>query len=199
MDSLHSPLVISEEKPKEHSKQILLIEDNPADARLLEILLEETDLATYTIITKPTFKEAQTLLQTGEQFEVILLDLYLPDSHKFEALKIIKAEFPNSNVIMMTGLNDKKIGLEAVKAGAQDFIVKGVLDPETLAQTLRYAIERNRVIKRLEETQKLAIRSEMEMTKSQKRYMEIFTQSKDAIYIGNLEGQLVDFNQSTED
>jgi len=199
MSTITNPLDLQEVPTKENSEKILLIEDNPADARLLEILLEETDLASYTIITKPTFKEGQVLLRSGEQFEVILLDLYLPDSQKFEALEIIKAEFPNSNVIMMTGLNDKKIGLEAVKAGAQDFIVKGALDPENLAKTLRYAIERNRVIQRLEETQLHAMRSELEMTKSQKRYMEIFTQSKDAIYISTIDGKLVDFNQSTED
>lgn len=199
MSTIPSSLSIPKVTSSENSQKILLIEDNPADARLLEILLEETDLASYSITTTPTFKEAHTLLRKGDRFEVILLDLYLPDSHKFDALGIIKSEFPNSNVIMMTGLNDKQIGLEAVKAGAQDFIVKGALEPELLAKSLRYAIERNRVIQRLEETQLHAMHSELEMTKSQKRYREIFSQSKDAIYISTLEGQLIDFNQSTED
>ena len=179
-------------------QRILLIEDNPADARLIEILLEDTDLADYEVVTKATFSEASAVLHAGEKFEVILLDLYLPDSHKFDALEQLKSDFPNCNVIMMTGLNDKVIGLEAVKAGAQDFLVKGAVDSDTLAKTLRYAIERNRVIQRLEETQLHARRTEVEMTKSQKRYREIFTQSKDAIYICTLEGELVDFNQSTE-
>lgn len=179
-------------------ERILLIEDNPADARLIEILLEDTDLADCEVVTTPTFTEAYDLLVAGEKFEVILLDLYLPDSHKFEALEKLKAKFPNCNVIMMTGLNDKSIGLQAVKAGAQDFLVKGAVDSDILAKTLRYAIERGKVIRRLEDTQRHALRTEIEMTKSQKRYREIFTQSKDAIYISTLDGELVDFNQSTE-
>ncbi len=180
------------------NERILLIEDNPADARLLEILLEDTDLGDYEIVTKTTFGAANELLKDGEKFEVILLDLYLPDSNKFEALKQLKTDFPNSNVIMMTGLNDKNVGLQAVKAGAQDFLVKGAVDSDTLAKTLRYAIERNRVIQRLEETQQHAMLTEVEMTKSQKRYREIFTQSKDSIYISTLTGELIDFNESTE-
>jgi len=179
-------------------ERILLIEDNPADARLIEILLEDTDLADCEVVTKPTFTEAYDLLVAGEKFEVILLDLYLPDSNKFEALEKLKFQFPNCNVIMMTGLNDKSIGLQAVKAGAQDFLVKGAVDSDILAKTLRYAIERGKVIQRLEDTQRHAMRTEVEMTKSQKRYREIFTQSKDAIYISTLDGELIDFNQSTE-
>ena len=197
--SVFEKLIASpKEKQPATNERILLIEDNPADARLLEILLEDTDLGDYEIVTKTTFGAANELLKQGEKFEVILLDLYLPDSDKFDALEQLKADFPNSNVIMMTGLNDKNIGLQAVKAGAQDFLVKGAVDSDTLAKTLRYAIERNRVIQRLEETQRHAMLTEVEMTKSQKRYREIFTQSKDSIYISTLAGELVDFNVSTE-
>ena len=157
--------------------KILLIEDNPGDARLVEILLEESDLVQCDIINKTSLAAGMELLAEGEEFGAILLDLYLPDSQGFETLELLLDRFPNNNVIVLTGLADKSIGLNAVRAGAQDFLVKGAFDTELLAKSLRFSIERNKVIKRLELTQSIAHIGHWECSNGK----EIFTAS-DELY-----------------
>lgn len=154
----HAPAYAPAEKTAffEPAKKILLIEDNPADARLVEILLMDTDLVRCKITHAITLTQALQILETGERFDVILCDLTLPDSRGFETLERLLARFPDQNVIVQTGLSDKTLGLQAVRAGAQDFLIKGSYDGDALGKTLRYAIERRAVLERLEETQRLA-------------------------------------------
>jgi PAS domain S-box-containing protein len=92
----------------------------------------------------------------NDYFSAVLLDLTLPDSKGFETLEQLIKASPDVNVIVMTGLAAKEIGIRAVKVGAQDFLVKGEFDSDQLAKTLRYSIERNSVLQRLEETQRIA-------------------------------------------
>jgi signal transduction histidine kinase len=127
---------------------ILLIEDNPGDARLVEILLEESDLLNVQIIHRLTLGDGIAELQKRD-FAVVLLDLTLPDSRGFETLERLIATKPDVNVVVMTGLADKVLGLNAVKAGAQDFLMKGGFDSDLLSKTLRYAIERKNVLLKL--------------------------------------------------
>ncbi len=137
-------------------KKVLLIEDNPADARWVELLLAETDLINCKVIRAETLSAGLSALESDERFDAILCDLTLPDSRGFETLEKLLARFPDQNVIVQTGLSDKEIGLQAIRAGAQDFLVKGGYDADQLGKTLRYAIERRSVLERLEETQRLA-------------------------------------------
>ncbi len=136
--------------------KILLIEDNPGDARLVEIFLAESDLIRCEVVNRTTLAEGLEALDKDQDFAAVLLDLTLPDSRGFDTLEKLLSRFPDVNVIVMTGLSDKELGLKAVRAGAQDFIVKGVYDGDFLARTLRFSIERNTILKRLEETQRLA-------------------------------------------
>ena len=136
--------------------KILLIEDNPGDARLVELLLGESDLLNYKITNSTRLSDAMAILEENDDFAAILLDLTLPDSRGFETLERLLSKYPDNNVIVLTGLSDKSLGISAVKAGAQDFLIKGAFDTDTLAKTLRYSIERQSVLKRLEETQRLA-------------------------------------------
>jgi PAS domain S-box-containing protein len=241
-------------------------------------------------------------LESGEEFAAILLDLSLPDSRGFETLERLLAKFPQKNIIVLTGYADKEMGLRAVKAGAQDFLVKGAFDSEQLSKSLRFSIERTKFLKRLEETQRIAnigsweyfpetnvfnatdelyrifgheedrtemdaksfadadyplkalleiheemvisdtvkkdlkikqksgairyvsvqcnrrtdetnqavyqgiiqditerITAQKEIDKSRARYQEIFTQSKDALFICTFDGEFIDFNQATVD
>ncbi len=140
----------------EPAKKLLLIEDNPADARLVQILLDETDLIRCKTTRAESLGDAFQILVSGERFDAVLCDLTLPDSRGFETLERLLARFPEQNVIVQTGLSDKNLGLQAVRAGAQDFLVKGQYDADFLGKTLRYAIERRSVLDRLEETQRLA-------------------------------------------
>ena len=133
--------------------KILLIEDNPGDARLVEILLEESDFLDCKIINKQSLTEGIEAL-SEEDFDIVLLDLTLPDSRGFDTLQRLIQAHPDVNVIVMTGLSDKALGLNAVKVGAQDFLMKGGFDSDLLAKTLRYAIERKGVLTKLAESQR---------------------------------------------
>lgn len=131
--------------------KILLIEDNPGDARLVEILLEDSDFDTE-VVNKMSLAEGIEAFY-AENFDVVLLDLTLPDSRGFETLQSFIKAHKDANVIVMTGLMDKELGLNAVKAGAQDFLMKSGYDSDMLAKTLRYSIERKNVLKSLAESQ----------------------------------------------
>ncbi len=128
-----------------------MIEDNPGDARLVELSLVESDVD-FDMINEDNLEKGINAY-IAAPFDVVLLDLTLPDSRGFDTLKKFLEHCPGANVIVLTGMQDKKIGIESVRAGAQDYLVKGQSDPDWLLKALRYSIERNRVKIRLEETQ----------------------------------------------
>jgi len=130
--------------------RVLLIEDNPADARLVEIFLRESTLLDCQITKADELQSGLEKLEEGE-FDVILLDLTLPDSQGFSTVKTMIEEFPEYTIIVMTGLEDENLALNSVKAGAQDFIVKGKFDANLLSRTISYAIERHSLTKRIED------------------------------------------------
>lgn len=285
--------------------RVLLIEDNAGDATYVQFVLQTSDLVDCELVHCKTLGEGIAFLEKEHgNVEAVLLDLSLPDSRGFVTLEKLREKFPTLNIIVLTGISDKSLGVQAVKAGAQDFLVKGsfTTDNDLLAKSLRYSIERSRVLKRLEETQLIAQigsweclptqnlflasaqvfktfgvahklghipfdslsepthplhlfhqlyeetirektiqrdqaiqdtqgythyvnlrsklssnaeghpvvqgilqditdrkRAEEELHKSQMRYQQIFTQSKDAILIAQYDGKLVDFNQALVD
>ncbi len=135
---------------------LLLIEDNPHDARLVEIYLQELDMIGSGLVVCQRLSEALDLLANHAGFDAIISDLWLPDSSGMETVEALVQARPDQTLIIQTGLNDKEIGLQAVKAGAQDFLVKGKYEPEDLAKVVRYAIERRSILDRLEDTQRKA-------------------------------------------
>lgn len=120
---------------------ILLIEDNPGDARLIREMLEEIKVFQFSLAHAGTFSEGCEKLGR-DTFDVILLDIGLPDSNGFEAISGIKKLSPNTTVVMLTGLDDEETALSTLQMGAQDYLVKGRLDSSLLVRSLRYAIER---------------------------------------------------------
>jgi len=127
--------------------RVLLVEDNPGDARLLEFMLMEA-LADYTLAKASSLKEAIASIREQE-FDLILLDLSLPDSESKRTFWQVYAEAPAVAIVVMTGLDDEAFASELVQAGAQDFLVKGSVDARWLARAMRYAIERKRAEERL--------------------------------------------------
>jgi PAS domain S-box-containing protein len=137
-------------------KDILLIEDDRKYARLIEVLLSESELIHCRLVHCTSLAEGIRQLSGSTSFAAVLLDLSLPDSQGIDTLLKLREAFPQQNVIVLTGRNDRAIGIKMVKAGAQDFLEKGGFKEEDLVKTLLFAIERNAILSRLEETQKAA-------------------------------------------
>ena len=120
---------------------LLLIEDNIADARFIEILLRDIVSQKYHIQHKSTFGEGVTILEK-EKTDLLLLDLSLPDSFGLETIKNADKIVPDLPIIVLTGRSDDDFAVEVVKAGAQDYLVKGEITGPLLSRSIRYAIKR---------------------------------------------------------
>jgi PAS domain S-box-containing protein len=127
---------------------ILTVEDNPSDLFLLEHMLRASGLVIRQLFSAESIREAHALLM-GQEIDVVLLDLTLPDSfglHSFVHLKPVVQRIP---VIILTGLSDTNVALEAIKEGAQDYLVKGELTEGLLAKAIQYSLERKRTLEHL--------------------------------------------------
>lgn len=131
------------------SYNVLLIEDNPGDARLLQEMLAEDPDSPFRIQCADRLSRAMEVLCAGS-VQLLLLDLSLPDSHGLETFTKIYAHSPRVPIIVLTGNDDNTLALHAVKAGAQDYLFKGKLDRELLVRSMQYSIERKRYQEALE-------------------------------------------------
>ncbi len=123
-------------------KDVLLVEDNPGDSRLVEEMLCGRDASGYRITAADTLSEA--LDQLSEmQPDVILLDLNLPDSQGAETFDSVAEHDIDAPVVVLTGHDDEELALRLVQQGAQDYLVKGELSPMLLRKSIVYAIERH--------------------------------------------------------
>jgi len=121
--------------------RILLVEDDDGDALLVEELFAVSG-AQVEIVRSQTLAEARR--EKLEAIDCVLLDLDLPDAHGLTALHKLKADRPDLSVLVLTGFDDERRGVQAVTAGAQDYLVKGQIDGQGLARAVRYAVERRR-------------------------------------------------------
>ncbi len=130
-------------------KTILLVEDNPADARLLAELLSENRMHEFKVTWVDHFTEAARRI-AEESFDAVLLDLSLPDANGLDTVKQMCTCAEELPIIVLTGTEDDFLAIEAVQAGAQDYLVKGQVDPGMLERAIRYSIERMRMRARLQ-------------------------------------------------
>jgi CheY-like chemotaxis protein len=121
---------------------VLLVEDDRADALLVEELIADAAVDIDFAWTRSISDAEQELARRRP--DCVLLDLNLPDADGIGALERIGKRHPAIPVVVLTGLNDEHFGVSAVASGAQDYLVKGRVDPETLRRSLLYAIERKR-------------------------------------------------------
>ncbi len=122
-------------------EKILLVEDNPGDARLLREMFNEPDLPKPNVINVGSMSEAVTHL--GEYaVDIILLDLGLPDAQGLEAVRQAHAAAPRVPLIVLSGMDDESLAALALQEGAQDYLIKGQIDIRRLMRVMRYAIER---------------------------------------------------------
>lgn len=128
---------------------VLMIEDDPQDARLIKILLSKIKVQTYAVDHIDRLSKGIELLSAGN-FDVILLDLHLPDSSGLETLLNILPHVKKAPIIVFTAQGDFEIATKAIKAGAQDYLVKDTVESEQLGRVIRYAIERKQIKDALE-------------------------------------------------
>jgi signal transduction histidine kinase len=133
--------------------QILLVEDNPGDADLVRERLCEAGEPAIEITYAEHLREALRLA-ARRSFDVILLDLSLPDATGLETLRRMHEGAAGAPIVVLTGLDNDDVGLEAVREGAQDYVVKSQAGGQLL-RSVRYAIERGRLEAQLRQSQKL--------------------------------------------
>lgn len=130
--------------------RVLLVEDNPGDARLVrEALTETLPGADLELVHVQRLEEALARLD-AVTFDVVLLDLSLPDSQGLDTLRRLRRHESDVGIVVLTGLNDEALAVQAVHEGAQDYLYKGVEGP-LLVRSLRYAVERQRMVIALSE------------------------------------------------
>lgn len=132
--------------------KILLVEDNPADADLLQEILAESDETEWSLVHVEKLKEALKFI-SEEPFDVVLLDLSLPDKQGLPTVAQTHESAPDLPIVVLTGLNDRVTALEALRQGAQDYLVKGKIDSDLLLRSIRHAIERSQTLKRLRQSE----------------------------------------------
>jgi signal transduction histidine kinase len=136
----------------DNSISVLLIEDNPGDARLIREQLRDATEATFVLSLVNNLQQGiDTLLETI--FGVVLLDLSLPDSFGLDTLQKIRSVVQDVPIVVLTGFDDQRLGLQAVQMGAQDYLLKNDSHPKLLSRTIRYAIERHRIESQLRQSQ----------------------------------------------
>jgi diguanylate cyclase (GGDEF)-like protein/PAS domain S-box-containing protein len=122
-------------------KVLLLVEDNPADARLLREMFNEQGAHNTELIHVECVSEAEKYLETGA-VDIIVLDLGLPDAQGMGAVRRTHVAAPRVPLVVLTGLDDELVAAEALQEGAQDYLIKGQIDARGLLRSLRYAVER---------------------------------------------------------
>jgi two-component system, cell cycle response regulator len=139
--------------------RVLLVEDNPGDARLVRESLNDGLPGQFMVQVAESLRQAlETLRSAVDDVDVVLLDLSLPDSQGLETYRAVHALYPAVPILVLSGMNDESIALKAVNEGAQDFLRKAKVDGELLPRAIRYAMERHRL---LEQVRQLAIVDEL--------------------------------------
>jgi diguanylate cyclase (GGDEF)-like protein len=127
---------------------LLLVEDSPGDAELVQALLGRSAVRQlFDVTSVPTLADALPLL---DEAACVLLDLALPDAEGLDGLKAVRLAAPDVPVVVLTGYADEDLGLEALRQGAQDYLVKGEIDGRQLSRAIRYAMERGQAEARMQ-------------------------------------------------
>lgn len=163
--------------------RILVIEDNPGDLLIVEDLLLEQILAP-TIVYANNFKQAAEQLQLpGAFFDVILMDLTLPDKSGKQLISEILTLAPNFPIIILTGYTDMEFSTKSIKRNILDYLLKDELNATTLYKSILYTIERNKYIE--------------EIKKSEKRYSDLFRLSPQPMWVMEQEScQFIQVNKA---
>lgn len=180
------------------SIRVLLIEDNPGDARLIREMLKDAKDFSFDLADS-VLKGKEYL--SGNDPDVILLDLSLPDSSGIETFYEILGQTSKVPIILMTGLEDENMAARAVREGAQDYLVKGQTDERLLTRSILYSIERKnseegkkRLQEEIKKTEQLKIEA-----RAQKEWQSTFDNITDLISIHDRDFNIIRFNRAFAD
>lgn len=153
MNSVASPPRPAAALQSDRLLRVLLVEDSSSDRLILQEAFAQSPLQ-FEVVTASRLADARALLGS-QQIDVILTDLNLPDSKGLDTLRLVCSSAGNAPVIVLTGLDDERIGLESLKHGAQDYLVKGDTSPRGIARAARYAIDRKRLERELLQSRRM--------------------------------------------
>ena len=191
-----------------HPIEILLVEDNPGDARLVREALADEAPGEFAVTTVDRLKDALARIHT-ERFDAVLCDLGLPDSTELGAVQAIVAGTPMLPLVVLTGSHDEDLGRAAINLGAQDYLVKGETRAPTVARTLRYAIKRKRLENQSSQAKQLLERRVAERTtelvaanetlrESEEHYRAVTHTAINAIITAGADGNIAGWNPAAE-
>lgn len=178
------------EKSKTTRIVILLVEDDPGDVELVREMLDACGGLSYELNISDRCSRALEILDK-QKTDIILLDLGLPDSEGLETLIKVRSFSHQIPIVVLTGLEDEALGIEAVKEGAQDYLVKGNIEYYMLGRYLKFAMERQGLSSRLEE---LALK----LQESESRLRDIIRGSVDGIIVVDRDGVVRFVNPAAE-
>jgi diguanylate cyclase (GGDEF)-like protein/PAS domain S-box-containing protein len=158
---------------------VLVVEDNPGDARLVSIYLQEDAQVPFRIVHAVRLSEALAVF-ARQHVDVVLLDLSLPDSFGLDTLARLRAAQPLVPIVVLTGTNDEILALEALRRGAEDYLVKGQGGSDLVRRATRYAIERSRV--------------DQELRRSEARFRAIFANAGIGVVLLDPAGHFIECN-----
>jgi two-component system cell cycle response regulator len=127
-----------------NSIKVLLIEDNPGDARLIQETLFDTVNVEFDVQWVDMLDKGIELI-SKTPFDVVLLDLSFPDSQGIETIIVVREQARVVPIVVLTGLDDEEMAIQAVQHGAQDYLIKGEVNSSVIMRSMRYAIERHRL------------------------------------------------------
>ena len=168
---------------------VLLIEDNPDDAFLIQEMLDEAGGKSRRFVVTHTERLVTGMERLARnRIDVVLLDLGLPDSQGLETFATAHARAPSVPIVVLSGLDDEALALEAVEQGAQDYLVKGQVEGRSLLRALRYAIERQRAEEALQQHAEQLEERVAERTKALEEAHERLVRQEKLAVLGQLAG-----------
>ena len=157
---------------------IMLIEDNPGDALIIKEMLKEVYDDKFVL---EHFKRVdEGLKHINQDFDILLLDLNLPDSHGVETFKTMSKHANELPIIILTGLVDEDLAINIVSEGAQDYLVKGQIDKQLLSRSIKYSIERKKI--------------EIDLKKSKEKYKQMVEKIESGLFIIDSNNQITYIN-----
>lgn len=168
--------------------KFLMIEDDYDDALLIRDTLAESKGAMFSVEHSDRLQTGLERIATGA-FDIVLLDLNLPDSIGLNTLERILTKVSEMPVIVLTGINDEAMGIRAVNMGAQDYLVKGFIDGNLLTRSIQYAIERHNLLMERK-------RADAALLASAQQWQTTFDAMNDAVCLMDIEGRIIRVNNA---